>query len=74
MLGRGRSFRTRRLEPLIRSGAERMMVVGEAELPERRVTLGVEGSPDGLRARVGGERVAVPGGARLGAAGADHRS
>jgi DNA replication and repair protein RecF len=58
VLGRGRSFRTRRLEPLIRSGTERMMVVGEAELPERRVTLGVEGSPDGLRARVGGERVA----------------
>src|ERR1700677_4205550 len=58
VLGRGRSFRTRRLESLIRSGAERMMVVGEAELPERRVTLGVEGSPDGLRARVGGERVA----------------
>jgi DNA replication and repair protein RecF len=58
VLGRGRSFRTRRLEPLIRSGAERMLVVGEAELPERRVTLGVEGSPDGLRARVGGERVA----------------
>ena len=58
VLGRGRSFRTRRLEPLIRSGADRMMVVGEAELPERRVTLGVEGSPDGLRARIGGERVA----------------
>ena len=58
VLGRGRSFRTRRLEPLIRSGAERMMVVGEAELPERRVTLGVEGSSEGLRARIGGERVA----------------
>jgi DNA replication and repair protein RecF len=58
VLGRGRSFRTRRLEPLIRSGAERMMVVGEADLPERRVTLGVEGSTEGLRARVGGERVA----------------
>jgi DNA replication and repair protein RecF len=58
VLGRGRSFRTRRVEPLIRSGAERLMVVGEAELPERRLTLGVEGSPDGLRARVGGERVA----------------
>jgi DNA replication and repair protein RecF len=58
VLGRGRSFRTRRLEPLIRSGAEGMMVVGEAELPERRVTLGVEGSADGLRGRVGGERVA----------------
>jgi DNA replication and repair protein RecF len=58
VLGRGRSFRTRRLEPLIRSGAERMMVVGEAELPERRVTLGVEGAPEGLHARVGGHRVA----------------
>jgi DNA replication and repair protein RecF len=58
VLGRGRSFRTRRLEPLIRSGAERMMVVGEAALPERQVTLGVEGSAAGLRARVNGERVA----------------
>jgi DNA replication and repair protein RecF len=58
LLGRGRSFRTRRIEPLIRTGAERMRVVGEADLPERRVTLGVEGSPEGLRARVGGERVA----------------
>jgi DNA replication and repair protein RecF len=58
VLGRGRSFRTRRLEPLIRSGTELMRVVGEAELPEHRVTLGVEGSREGLRARVGGERVA----------------
>jgi DNA replication and repair protein RecF len=58
VLGRGRSFRTRRLEPLIRSGAELMRVVGEAELPERRLTLGVESSREGLRARVGGERVA----------------
>jgi len=57
VLGRGRSFRTRRLEPLIRSGAERMRVVGEVELPERHVTLGVEGSSEGLRARVAGERV-----------------
>jgi DNA replication and repair protein RecF len=58
VLGRGRSFRTRRLDPLIRSGASGMMVVGEAELPERHVTLGVEGTAEGLRARVGGERVA----------------
>ena len=58
VLGRGRSFRTRRLEPLIRSGTDRMMVVGEAELPERRVTLGIEGTRDGLRARVSGDRVA----------------
>lgn len=58
VLGRGRSFRTRRLEPLIRAGAPRMRVVGEAALPERGVTLGVEGSPEGLKARVGGDRVA----------------
>src|SRR6202789_4724319 len=56
VLGRGRSFRTRRLDPLIGSGAERMMVVGEAELPERHVTLGIEGTAEGLRARVGGGR------------------
>lgn len=58
VLGRGRSFRTRRLDPLIRTGAERLMVVGDAELPERHVTLGVEGSAEGLRARIGGEQVA----------------
>lgn len=58
LLGRGRSFRTRRLEPLIRSGAEWMRVVGEVERPERRLTLGVEASSEGLRARVAGERVA----------------
>jgi DNA replication and repair protein RecF len=58
VLGRGRSFRTRRLEPLIRSGAERMRVVGEVELPERRVALGVEASTEGLKARVAKERVA----------------
>jgi DNA replication and repair protein RecF len=57
VLGRGRSFRTRSLDHLIRTGAERMLIVGEAELPNRRVTLGVEGSKEGLRARLGGERV-----------------
>jgi DNA replication and repair protein RecF len=58
VLGRGRSFRTRSLEHLIRTGAERMIIVGEAELSDRRVTLGIEGSRDGLRAKLGGERVA----------------
>jgi DNA replication and repair protein RecF len=58
LLGRGRSFRTRRLDHLIRAGAERMIIFGEAEVSERRVTLGVEGSAEGLRARLGGERVA----------------
>ena len=56
--GRGRSFRTRRLEHLIRRGRERLIVFGEAEVSGRRVTLGVEGSAEGLRARLAGERVA----------------
>jgi DNA replication and repair protein RecF len=57
VLGRGRSFRTRSLEHLIRTGAERMLIVGEGELSDRRVTFGVEGSKEGLRAKLGGERV-----------------
>jgi DNA replication and repair protein RecF len=58
MLGRGRSFRTRRLDHLIRAGTERMIIFGEAEVSDRRVAFGVEGSKEGLRARLGGERVA----------------
>jgi DNA replication and repair protein RecF len=58
VLGRGRSFRTRHLDHLIRSGAERMIIFGEAEVSDRRVALGVEGTAEGLRARLGGERVA----------------
>ena len=57
LLGRGRSFRTRRLEHLIRAGTERLIVVGETEAAGRRVTLGVEASAEGVRARVAGERV-----------------
>jgi DNA replication and repair protein RecF len=58
VLGRGRSFRTRSLDHLIRTGAERMIIFGEAEVAERRVAFGVEGSKEGLRAKLGGERVA----------------
>jgi DNA replication and repair protein RecF len=58
VLGRGRSFRTRSLEHLIRTGAERLIIFGEAEVSDRRVAFGVEGSKDGLRARLGGEQVA----------------
>ena len=58
LLGRGRSFRTRHLDHLIRSGADRVIVVGEAEVGERRVTLGVEGSSTGIRAHAAGGRVA----------------
>jgi DNA replication and repair protein RecF len=63
ILGRGRSFRTRRVEQLIRHGTERFMVFGEVEAPDvpgtpgtprRRIPLGVEGSAAGIRARIGG--------------------
>lgn len=58
VLGRGRSFRTRRLDNLIRSGADRFVIFGEVDLPERRVAVGVEGSGQGMRAKMSGERVA----------------
>lgn len=54
VLGRGRSFRTRRLEHLIRRGTERFVVFGEVEIGDRRVPLGVEGTVDGMRARIAG--------------------
>ena len=57
VLGRGRSFRTRRLEHLIRLGRGRFVVFGEADSLERRVSLGVEGSSAGIRAKLGGDRV-----------------
>jgi DNA replication and repair protein RecF len=57
VLGRGRSFRTRRLDTLIRSGSERFVIFGQAELPGRHAALGVEGSSAGIRAKLGGERV-----------------
>jgi DNA replication and repair protein RecF len=57
ILGRGRSFRTRRLDHLIRTGAERVLIFGEAEVAGRRVAMGVEGTPAGIRAKLGGDRV-----------------
>ena len=59
VLGRGRSFRTRHTDHLVRRGAERFVVFGEVDKGERRVPLGIEGSADGLRARVAGERAAT---------------
>ena len=56
VLGRGRSFRTRRLEHLIRHGAQQFIVFGEVDTPDRRIPLGVEGSASGVRARIGGAR------------------
>jgi len=57
VLGRGRSFRTRRLDNLIRLGADRFVIYGEAGA-ERRTGLGIEGSALGMRAKMGGDRVA----------------
>jgi DNA replication and repair protein RecF len=57
VLGRGRSFRTRRLEHLIRAGTERFVVFGEVEMPQHRIGLGVEGTATGIRARLGGAKV-----------------
>jgi DNA replication and repair protein RecF len=56
VLGRGRSFRTRRLEHLIRHGAERFVVFGEIDTHNRRVPMGVEGSRAGMRAQIDGDK------------------
>jgi DNA replication and repair protein RecF len=58
VLGRGRSFRTRRLDNLIRSGAERFVIFGEVTSSEQRIGLGIEGSAQGMRAKLAGDRVA----------------
>ena len=55
VLGRGRSFRTRRLEHLIRHGTERFVVFGEVD-STRRVPMGVEGSRKGIRAQIDGDK------------------
>jgi DNA replication and repair protein RecF len=56
VLGRGRSFRTRRLEHLIRLETERFVVFAEVETSTRRVPMGVEGSRKGIRAQIDGDK------------------
>lgn len=56
VLGRGRSFRTRRLDHLIRRGSERFIVFGEVDSAHRRVSMGVEGSSQGIRAQLAGTK------------------
>ena len=56
VLGRGRSFRTRRLEHLIRQGTQRFVVFGEADTGNRHVAMGVQGSRDGIRAQIDSDR------------------
>lgn len=59
VLGRGRSFRTRHTDHLVRRGTERFVVFGEVEAAAWRVPLGIEGSANGLRAKVAGERAST---------------
>jgi DNA replication and repair protein RecF len=54
VLGRGRSFRTRRLENLIQFGRNRFVVFGEVDTTGRSIPLGIEGAPTGTRARIDG--------------------
>jgi len=57
LLGRGRSFRTRQLQHLIRHGTERFVVFGEVtDASGHRVPVGVEGSATGIRAKIAGEK------------------
>jgi DNA replication and repair protein RecF len=56
LLGRGRSFRTRRVEALTRTGAESFLLFGEVESDARRIAIGIEGTQGRLKARVAGER------------------
>ncbi len=59
VLGRGRSFRTRHVEHLIRREAERFVVFGEIDTMGRHLPLGIEGSSVGVRAKVAGEKAAT---------------
>jgi len=54
VLGRGRSFRTRHLDQLIRRGSSRFVVFGEVQTAERVVPIGVEASAEGVGARISG--------------------
>lgn len=55
LLGRGRSFRTNKLETAIRQGAERLRVVGNLRQDNRSFVLGVEAESNRVSARIAGE-------------------
>jgi DNA replication and repair protein RecF len=59
ILGRGRSFRTRNNNHLVRRGAERFVVFGEVGFGDSRLPLGIEGGGGGVKARVAGERAST---------------
>lgn len=53
-LGRGRSFRTRRVDPLIRQGQKALTAVGRVSAPAGQTTLGICASRGGTEIHVGG--------------------
>jgi DNA replication and repair protein RecF len=59
ILGRGRSFRTRLIDHLVRRDTQRFVVFGEVDAGERNIPLGIEGGPMGLRAKVAGEKAST---------------
>jgi DNA replication and repair protein RecF len=54
LLGRGRSFRTRRLDRLVRQGCERFRIVGWVEAGGGTTVLGVGGDRHSTEIRIGG--------------------
>ncbi len=54
-LGRGRSFRSRRLDSLIRQGQREFLVVGRVRTEHGLTPLGVRGARDGTEIRVAGK-------------------
>lgn len=61
MLGRGRSFRTRRLDRLVRHGKEAFQVVGWATVDNRTTVLGIRGDRRSTEIRIGGAAAATAG-------------
>jgi len=54
-LGRGRSFRTRRLENLVRQGQKAFVIVGKTAGDGLSATLGIRGSREGTEIRISGK-------------------
>jgi DNA replication and repair protein RecF len=56
-LGRGRSFRTRQLDRVVRSGSDALTVVGHLSSDRRPVVIGLRATRDSIEARIGGQPV-----------------
>jgi DNA replication and repair protein RecF len=56
-LGRGRSFRTRQIERLVRAGAREMTLIGHVAEEAPPVILGIRGTREGIEARIAGRPV-----------------